>query len=103
MKKKLINKQDKDNDALIQGKAEIKRLFLRKRNRMELQINKKYDAEKKMYEEAIKKCEEVKKLKLRELHDKIEEEEENAISELEEEIELELIVKRAKGKISKNQ
>ena len=41
MKKKLINKQDKDNDALIQGKAEIKRLFLRKRNRMELQINKK--------------------------------------------------------------
>ena len=89
----MINKQDKDNDALIQGKAEIKRLFLRKRNRMELQINKKYDAEKKMYEEAIKKCEEVKKLKLRELHDKIEEEE----------IELELIVKRAKGKISKNQ
>ena len=56
-----------------------------------------------MYEEAIKKCEEVKKLKLRELHDKIEEEEKNAISELEEEIELELIVKRAKGKISKNQ
>ena len=56
MKEKLINKQDKDkdNDALIQGKAEIKRLFLRKRNRMELQINKKYDAEKKCTKKQLK-------------------------------------------------
>lgn len=47
MAKKWNNNQEKDNDALIQGKAEIRRLFLRKRNRMEAEIKKKYEAEKK--------------------------------------------------------
>ena len=103
MKKKLINKQDKDNDALIQGKAEIKRLFLRKRNRLEEEIKKKCDAEKKMYEEAMKKCEEVKEEKLQAIHIQIEEEENKAISELEELIEMDLIIKRAREKNAKNQ
>ena len=103
MKEKLINKQDKDNDALIQGKAEIKRLFLRKRNRLEEEIKKKCDAEKKMYEEAMKKCEEVKEEKLQAIHIQIEEEENKAISELEELIEMDLIIKRAREKNAKNQ
>ena len=103
MAKKWNNNQQKDNDALIQGKAEIKRLFLRKRNRLEEEIKKKCDAEKKMYEEAMKKCEEVKEEKLQAIHIQIEEEENKAISELEELIEMDLIIKRAREKNAKNQ
>ena len=96
MAKKWNNNQEKDNDALIQGKAEIRRLFLRKRKRMEEEIKKKC-------EEEIKKCEKVKEEKLREIQIQIEEEENKAISELEEIIEMELIIKRAKENIAKIQ
>ena len=96
MAKKWNNNQEKDNDALIQGKAEIRRLFLRKRKRMEEEIKKKCEEEK-------KRCEKVKEEKLREIQIQIEEEENKAISELEEIIEMELIIKRAKENIAKNQ
>ena len=96
MAKKWNNNQEKDNDALIQGKAEIRRLFLRKRKRMEEEIKKKCEEEK-------KRCEKVKEEKLREIQIQIEEEENKAISELEEIIEMELIIKRAKENIAKIQ
>ena len=96
MAKKWNNNQEKDNDALIQGKAEIRRLFLRKRNRMEEEIKKKCEEEK-------KRCEKVKEEKLREIQIQIEEEENKAISKLEEIIEMELIIKRAKENIAKIQ
>ena len=96
MAKKWNNNQEKDNDALIQGKAEIRRLFLRKRKRMEEEIKKKWEEEK-------RKCEKVKDEKLREIQIQIEEEENKAISELEEIIEMELIIKRAKENIAKIQ